>query len=442
MLIMHNRYRNAATAILVSALTLMPMIEVKSAGVIDLDTPWVRHTIAAGSAMLSGSDGVHLADINGDGRFDAVSGHEQSNRVSVSLHPGFGAVESPWPTVVIPTNNLVGPEDAVFADVDGDRHKDVIVGAEGGDRVVVLFAPTNPSDLLTPNKWIRVDLAASINVMRVMRVALADVAGDSRPEIVVGGKEGNKAATIGYYSSSTPRDGSKWVYTSIRPVGWVMQMVVLDAEGDGDRDIVYTDRERIDVPDRDNTAMGLRWLESSGGTTPTWTDHPISRSEAHHKWFDIVRWDGDNDLDIVDCRSSTTIHENSLWLNNGGWQSWTQVVIPEPSGVGHCQHITFANVDNAGALDLGITYSHAGEPLSGVIWLHNTGTAAAPVWERGEISGNQNGDGIKFDNLVWYDIDNDGDLDAVTSEQHEPNRPGSSPGPGLGVIWYENPLNP
>jgi hypothetical protein len=127
-----------------------------------------------------------------------------------------------------------------------------------------------------------------------------------------------------------------------------------------------------------------------------------------------------------------------LWLNNGGWQSWTQVVIPEPSGVGHCQHITFANVDNAGVLDLGITYSHAGEPLSGVIWLHNTGTAAAPVWERGEISGNQNGDGIKFDNLVWYDIDNDGDLDAVTSEQHEPN----PPGPGLGVIWYENPLNP
>jgi hypothetical protein len=49
-----------------------------------------------------------------------------------------------------------------------------------------------------------------------------------------------------------------------------------------------------------------------------------------------------------------------------------------------------------------------------------------------------NGDGIKFDNLVWYDIDNDGDLDAVTSEQHEPN----PPGPGLGVIWYENPLNP
>jgi hypothetical protein len=239
---------------------------------IDLGTKWERHAIAAGSATLRGSDGVHLSDINDDGRFDAVSGHEQSHKVSVSLHPGFGAVESPWPTVMIPTNNLVEPEDAVLADVDGDGRKDVIVGAEGGQRVVVLFAPTNLSDLLTPNKWTRVDLAASINVMRVLRVALANVAGDSRPEIVVGGKESsNKAATIGYYSSSTPRDGSltSWFYTSIRPVGWVMQMFVLDVEGDGDRDIVYTDRERIDVPEIDTTAMGLRWITRSAGRKPS-----------------------------------------------------------------------------------------------------------------------------------------------------------------------------
>ena len=320
--------------------------------------------IAAGSATLRGSDGVHLADINGDGRLDVVSGHEQSHKVSVSLHPGFGPeVGSPWPTVVLPSNsNINGPEDAVFADVDGDGRKDVIVGAEGGQRVTVLFAPTNPSDLLTASTWFRMDLG--VNVMRVMRVALANVAGDSRPEIVVGGKESSgKAATIGYYSltnPSLPRQAGSWTYTSIRPVGWVMQMVVLDVEGDGDRDIVYTDREPIRVPARINTAMGLRWLESSGGTTPTWTDHPISPSEAHHKWFDLVRWDGDNDLDIVDCRSADGIAPKyTLWLNNGGWQSWTSVVIPAPSDVGQCQHITFANVDKAGPRDLGITYSHA-----------------------------------------------------------------------------------
>ena len=62
------------------------------------------------------------------------------------------------------------------------------------------------------------------------------------------------------------------------------------------------------------------------------------------------------------------------------------------------------------------------------------------MWDRGEISGDAIGDGVKFDNLIWYDIDEDGDLDVITTEQNEPMVDG--PGPGLGVIWYENPMNP
>lgn len=413
--------------------------------VIDPGTPWSRHTIVAGSAALRGSDGVHLADINNDGRLDAVSGHEQSHKVTVSLHPGHAQAEATWQTVVLPgTGNVIGPEDAIFADVDGDGRKDVIVGAEGGNQIVVLFAPTNAALLLTASAWSRMNLAVG---MRAMRIAFANVAGGptSRPEIVVGGKEGSTTpATIGYYTltnTSAPRDEASWTYTSIRPVGWVMQVFVLDVEQDGDRDIVYSDRDPINEPNNDGSARGLRWLESSSPTAPIWTDHQIGPLQANHKWFDLVRWDADNDLDIADCRSSDAVNEHKLWLNDGGWRSWTEVLIPEPAGVGQCQHITFANIDNAGALDLGITYSHA-DGLSGVIWLQNTGTAAAPVWKRGEISGSADGDGIKFDNLVWYDVDNDGDLDAVTSEQHEPNPIPPMQGPGLGVIWYENPLNP
>jgi len=99
------------------------------------------------------------------------------------------------------------------------------------------------------------------------------------------------------------------------------------------------------------------------------------------------------------------------------------------------------NVDNAGAPDVAITHSSAGNGKSGVIWLHNAGTQAAPVWERGEISGKDVGDGIKFDNVIWYDIDGDGDLDAITSEQNEPLAGQPGVGPGLGVVWYENPMN-
>jgi hypothetical protein len=446
--------QTSCTPTFATAAAAIVAVEVQSGGVIDLATKWTRHTIVAGSLELNGSDGVDLADINGDGRVDVVSGHEQSNSVSVSLHPGFLSKRwSGWPTVVLPLTDAA-PEDAVFADVDGDGHKDVIVGAEGGQRVVVLFAPANPSDLLTPSKWTRMDLGQ--NMMRVMRVAFANVAGNPCPEIVVGGKKAgnpcpeivvggkksspNKGATIGYYrlgKPSSPRTAGSWKYTSIRDVGWVMQMFVRDLDGDGDNDIVYTDRE--EMSNGDDCAMGLRWLENSGGDIPTWNDHQISRPpQDNHKWFDIGKWNGDNDIDIADCRSP---NENSLWLNGGDWLKWKRVpILLQLSDVGECHHITFVNVDNAGAPDVAITHSNAGNGKSGVIWLHNTGTQAAPAWERGEISGHDAGDGVKFDNLIWYDIDGDGDLDAVTSEQNEPMDGG--PGPGLGVIWYENPVNP
>jgi hypothetical protein len=414
--------------------------------VIDLDVPWERHIIAEGSAALKGSDGVHLADINGDGRLDATTAYEQSHKVSVSLHPGYDqADDAEWPSkVVLPsgTGRILGPEDAIFADVDGDGRKDVIVGAQSDNRVTVLFAP---ADLIN-GAWPRMDLLVGT---KVMRVAFANVAGGGGPtaqgEIVVGGREVPNAAAIGYYELTTPaspRLASSWTYRFVKRVSWIMQMVVIDMEGDNRRDIVYTDRVSMNVAPADPTARGLRWLKSSSNMTPSWEPFQIGLVEGDHKWFDIVKWDADNDFDIADCRSGATVEQYRLWLNNGGGLTWNALVVPEPAAVGECQHITFANIDNAGALDLGISYSHA-DGLSGVVWLQNTGTAAAPVWQRGEISGSGPGDGIKFDNLVWYDMDGDGDLDAVTSEQHEgPQEPDPVPpaGPGLGIIWYENPL--
>jgi hypothetical protein len=417
---------------------------------IDLDTPWVRHAIVAGSATFRGADAVHVDNIDPsaeDDDLDVVGVYEQGDRITVSLNPGDVAARGSWgqPIVLPSTGSIDGPEDAIFADVDRDGRKDVIVGAEAGKMVTVFFAPP-VAQIDQPGAWVRMNL--QVNGMRAMRVAHGNVTGGTIPEIVVGGKETDiDDAWIGHFELTNLTVGqrrlaSSWTYTEIQQVGWVMQLMVLDVEGDGDRDIVYTDRESIEEgmpPVPPGSDQGLRWLESTPAQTPKWVERPISTSFSNHKWFDLARWDADNDLDIADCRSDVGVHEQTLWLNDGGWASWTPMAIPVAvqGDVGQCQHITFANIDNAGPLDLGISYSNAGNDLSGIIWLHNAGTAAAPVWERGEIGGIANGNGIKFDNLVWSDIDEDGDLDAVTSEQHEPAPP---QGPGLGVIWYENPL--
>ena len=48
--------------------------------------------------------------------------------------------------------------------------------------------------------------------------------------------------------------------------------------------------------------------------------------------------------------------------------------------------------------------------------MRNIGTNDDPVWKRGEISGKFDRSGIKFDNLIWYDIDGDDDVIAVATD--------------------------
>src|SRR5688572_11235539 len=77
--------------------------------------PWARHSIDRSSR---GADGVRLADVNGDGRLDITTGWEEGGHVRVYLQPHHDAVKEVWPAVTV--GHVKTPEDAVFADLDGD----------------------------------------------------------------------------------------------------------------------------------------------------------------------------------------------------------------------------------------------------------------------------------------------------------------------------------
>ena len=55
--------------------------------------PWARHTIDSASR---GADGVRLADANGDGLPDIVTGWEEGGTVRVTLNPGPAKSRRPW----------------------------------------------------------------------------------------------------------------------------------------------------------------------------------------------------------------------------------------------------------------------------------------------------------------------------------------------------------
>ena len=78
-----------------------------------------------------------------------------------------------------------------------------------------------------------------------------------------------------------------------------------------------------------------------------------------------------------------------------------------------------------------LSTGEGGASTSGVIWLEPSSGVFDSMWTEHEISGL---DGKKFDDSLLIDLDGDGDLDVINTEEDF-----GSGSTGLGVIWYENP---
>ena len=93
-----------------------------------------------------------------------------------------------------------------------------------------------------------------------------------------------------------------------------------------------------------------------------------------------------------------------------------------PLDCGTGKGIAMGDLNGDRQADLAVSCENS-EGLHGVFWMEQTEEG----WTPHTISGLT---GTKFDLVVLYDFDADGDLDVLTCEEREK----------LGVIWYENPL--
>jgi FG-GAP-like repeat len=388
------------------------------------DEAWLAHAVHRGP---NGADGLDAADVNGDGLLDLTSGWEQAGIVTVSFHPGVAAARQPWPTVVAGIG-LSSVEDAQFADVDQDGKLDIICATEG-KRIAVLFQND-------PKSWKRVFVASATNMQRWMKVAWADMDGDGIKDIVAGGKV--YPASIGWFKTpAQPRTGKGYTWTQMSEAGWTMSLVPRDLDGDGDIDVAVSDRTYINRPGgpRRYDLRGSRWLENLGGGQ-SFAHHAIGFASGEHKFLQVVDLDADGLLDVIDGASAAAY--NRTYYRRGlssAFTSFEVSPIPQPSGVGQYQDAAITDFTLDGVPDLAFSYSHAAQ-TSGVVGLSYGESIAEPAWQRQEMSGPP---GVKFDNLLAFDVDQDGDPDLLSTEQHEDIDKSSSNGPGLGIVWYENP---
>lgn len=371
--------------------------------------PWTRHTIDDSSR---GADGVRLAHADGDGLLDIVTGWEEGGVVRIYKNPGPRDAKQKWPAMT--AGAAANVEDAVLVDLDGDGFTDVVSSSEGKTKsIYVHWAPKDRAKYWTPTEWKTEALPKSVDSMMWMFALPRQSHGGRGINFFAGGK--GPAAKIGWWQSAPdPRKLADWRWHPLRDVGWLMSMVASDMDGDGDLDLLFSDRK--------GPRSGCYWLENSRANGP-WIEHPIG-AQGREAMFMAV---GDLDLDgledvVVAVKPKDLVFLRRKSRDGTQWDSRT-ISLPENSG--NAKAVSIGDIDLDGRPDLAFTCEGADNGKSGVMWLF--WDRSADKWNAHDISGP---DGIKYDLAPFLDVDGDGDLDVLTCEETK----------NLGVVWYENPL--
>jgi hypothetical protein len=369
--------------------------------------PWPRHTI---DASLAGADGVRLADINGDGLPDIATGWEEGRTVRIYHHPPREQVRTlaSWPFTTV--GQVCAAEDAVFADLDGDGRTDVISACEDQQPtgVYVHWAPAKKRQ-----RWQTAAIPAAPSRQRWIYTLPLKLPHLETPAIFAGGKlENGEILLLQPPARRSPRELAAWTGTHITPVGWTMSLIARDMNHDGLTDVLVSDRR--------GPTRGIFWLRA-----PTWERVEIGAPGEEVMFLDID----------PSGRIAAAIAPNRISIftpqPNGEWQ---RAEVPYPENAGTAKAVAWGDINLDGRLDLAFTCENAGagksgQPRSGVWWIESLSDGS---WRHHSISGEGISNGIKFDRIELLDIDGDGDLDLLTTEERTP----------LGVIWYENPAKP
>lgn len=412
------------------------------------DGPWPMHVIDATSR---GADGVRLADVNGDGLMDIAVGWEEGGITRAYLHPGHDAVAKPWPAVTVGKTPSV--EDAVFVDLDADGRVDVVSCCEGRTRAMfVHWAPRGPSrfsprglcpfsrnengtvplphpprdkqDYLNPAAWKTQSIPDSQDAMMWMFCVPMQVDGRHGVDLVAGAKGGE--AQIGWFEApDKPRQLDQWKWHAISPAGWIMSLRPVDLDGDGDLDIITTDRK--------GPLRGCRWLENPGpgpAQARPWANHFIGGRQSEVMFMTLADLDGDGTEDVLlATRPRPLLFFRRVPGKRIAWELFP-IALAQNAGTG--KGVAVGDVNRDGRPDIVFSCENAAAGKSGVMWLSGEGSPMPNAWRPHEVSGPA---GIKFDRIELIDLDGDADLDVVACEESQPV---AGRRRGLGVFWYEN----
>ena len=347
-----------------------------------------RFSGAKSVATLDNPYFVHVADLDGDGDGDLLSGHFAGGDLLWYENTDGAGTYSAASTLAVGA----GPNDARAADLDGDGDLDVVTSNLATDRLAWI------ENLGSGSFGAVQDVAGTTYPLRL---DVADLDGDGDLDLV-----GN-----GFSSLTWAENQGSGVFVAQPAVATYagsedgMHVTAADLDGDGDLDLLATSD--------DSVPTAVVWYENTDGAGTFGAAQSIATGDR--PWTTCAAdLDGDGDLDVASIlRDGAELFWNENTDGLGTFGSNKSIHGPFEEG----WWVQAADVDSDGDMDL--VASDVEETT--VAWFPNDGGGrfAGRVVIRRSLAAALSGD--------LGDVDGDGDLDlAIGSDTDQ------------AVLWYEN----
>ena len=406
------------------------------------DAPWPTHAIYNGAR---GQDGLEFGDPNADGHPDLVSAFEIDRTIKVIINPGRGRS---WHAETIASTP--DPEDAIFADLDADGNLDIVVSQGIGNEkegnepgVKVLWAPPF-TDYYRPSAWSEGLITATAGKGHFLYCKAVQLDGKHGPDIIATGRA--RSELLWLEAAANPRQMDGWKRHVIDRVGGAWVFRLLDIDQDGDQDVILADVETK------STTKGVRWLENPGpgsALNEKWPSHRIGGNESEmQNGASVAIGDVDRDglKDVILQCNKVMLYFRCTGTKPVAWKTYR---IPLPAQLGkYAKDVAVADLNGDGRMDLIANRGDDGWRDGGisakewaVYWMEYSGAKPGTEWKCHVI---RHGLGLrreKWERILPYDFDGDGDLDIVSNEKKAWTAlPPEAGGSVLGIIWMENKL--